>query len=180
MVSNYAVVSYTPTLGVLMNARQALVVPTHKNSKVVLAAVSRPFTTKWASLPSVHKEVECVRNAIPSVNSIFYLGDVEAQRLVSHAPTAKAILEHLPSASVLHLACHGHQNAFRPLQSGFVVQDTMLTVGDLMSLNLKNAFFAFLSACETAKGDKAQPDQVIHLAAAMLIAGFKSVVGTMW
>jgi CHAT domain-containing protein len=37
-----------------------------------------------------------------------------------------------------------------------------------------------MSACETAKGDQKQPDQVVHLAAAMLFAGFQSVVGTMW
>jgi CHAT domain-containing protein len=49
-----------------------------------------------------------------------------------------------------------------------------------MSLNLPNAFLAILSACETAKGDASQPDQSVHLAAAMLYIGFKSVVGTMW
>jgi CHAT domain-containing protein len=60
------------------------------------------------------------------------------------------------------------------------MQDTLLTVSMLMELNLPNAFFAFLSACETAKGDSAQPDQVIHLAATMLYVGYRSIVGTMW
>jgi CHAT domain-containing protein len=55
-----------------------------------------------------------------------------------------------------------------------------VTVSKLMRLNLDKAWFAYLSACETAKGDKEQPDQVVHLAAAMLHAGFKSVVATMW
>jgi CHAT domain-containing protein len=49
-----------------------------------------------------------------------------------------------------------------------------------MKLDLKDAVFAFLSACETAKGDTEQPDQAIHLAAAMLFVGFKSIVATMW
>jgi CHAT domain-containing protein len=49
-----------------------------------------------------------------------------------------------------------------------------------MKLDLKHAQLAFLSACETAKGDREQPDQAIHLAATMLFVGFKSVIGTMW
>jgi hypothetical protein len=50
----------------------------------------------------------------------------------------------------------------------------------LIELKLDDAFLAFLSACETAKGDKKQPDQAMHLAAAMLFSGFKSIVATMW
>jgi CHAT domain-containing protein len=55
-----------------------------------------------------------------------------------------------------------------------------LTVSKLMGLDLNQAWFAYLSACETAKGDAKQPDQGVHLATAMLFAGFKSVVATMW
>jgi CHAT domain-containing protein len=39
---------------------------------------------------------------------------------------------------------------------------------------------AFLSACETAKGDEGTPDEAMHLAAAVLFAGFRGVVATMW
>jgi CHAT domain-containing protein len=60
------------------------------------------------------------------------------------------------------------------------MRDKLLTVQDLMHLKLPYAFFAFLSACETAKGDCNQPDQAIHLAACMLALGFQSVIGTLW
>jgi CHAT domain-containing protein len=66
------------------------------------------------------------------------------------------------------------------LESGFTMQDDMLTVSKLMSLKLPKAFLAVLSACETAKGDASQPDQAVHLAATMLYVGFRSVIGTMW
>jgi CHAT domain-containing protein len=49
-----------------------------------------------------------------------------------------------------------------------------------MDIKLENAFLAYLSACQTATGDREQPDQAMHLAAAMLYSGFKSVVATMW
>jgi hypothetical protein len=84
------------------------------------------------------------------------------------------------TANIVHLACHGIQDIGDATQSGFCLGDGRLTIAKLMELKLDNAFLAFLSACETAKGDKQQPDQAMHLAAAMLFSGFKSVVATMW
>ena len=81
---------------------------------------------------------------------------------------------------MLHLAYHGHQILQNPLSSGFVMSDRMLTVKELVGLYLPRAFFAFLSACEIAKGDEKQLDQEIHSAATMLFAGFKSVIEAMW
>jgi CHAT domain-containing protein len=86
----------------------------------------------------------------------------------------------LSRTDIVHLACHGVQDRQDPLQSGFCLSDGKLTVSELMNIKLDRAFLAFLSACETAKGDQDQPDQAIHLAAAMLFCGFRSVIGTMW
>ncbi|KAN0077991.1 hypothetical protein V8E55_010048 [Tylopilus felleus] len=44
-----------------------------------------------------------------------------------------------------------------------------------MRYDLQQAQFAYLFACHTTVGD-----EVIHLAAAMQFAGFRSVIGTMW
>jgi CHAT domain-containing protein len=86
----------------------------------------------------------------------------------------------MQKANIVHLACHGIQDGSDATQSGFCLGDGRLTISNLMKLELDNAFLAFLSACETAKGDKEQPDQAMHLAAAMLFSGFKSVIATMW
>jgi CHAT domain-containing protein len=61
-----------------------------------------------------------------------------------------------------------------------MLQDGRLTIKEIMQLNLPRAALAFLSACQTAKGDKNAPDQAVHLAASMLFCGFRSVIGTMW
>jgi CHAT domain-containing protein len=46
---------------------------------------------------------------------------------------------------------------------------------------MKNSMkLAFLSACETAKGDATTPDEAMHLAASLLFAEFGGVVATMW
>ena len=177
--SDYFVPSYTPTIGALLNARQQLPSIRVSEARILLAAVSQPF--KWSQLPCVAEEVRQIRQAIPSQVPVDLLGDVQCAEIKPYsAPTASAVLKKLPEVTIMHFACHGHQNSDNPLESGFVMQDKMLTIARLMSLNLDGAFLAFLSACETAKGDKAQPDQAIHLAAAMIFAGFKSVVGTMW
>jgi CHAT domain-containing protein len=88
--------------------------------------------------------------------------------------------DRVKSANFVHLACHGIQDPTNALESGFYLHDGMLTISKLMELKLDQPWFAYLSACETAKGDAEQPDQVMHLAAAMLFAGFQSVVATMW
>jgi CHAT domain-containing protein len=81
--------------------------------------------------------------------------------------------------NVLHLACHGVQHTV-PLKSSFILEDGALSIWDLMKLDLPQAALAFLSACQTAKGDSSQPDQAVHLAASMLFCGFRSVIATMW
>jgi CHAT domain-containing protein len=86
----------------------------------------------------------------------------------------------LEEANIVHLACHGIQDSSDATQSGFCLGDGRLTIEKLMDIKLENAFLAYLSACQTATGDREQPDQAMHLAAAMLYSGFKSVVATMW
>ena len=43
-----------------------------------------------------------------------------------------------------------------------------------------DAEIAFLSACKTAVGDEKVPEESVHLAAGMLVVGFKGVIATMW
>jgi CHAT domain-containing protein len=90
------------------------------------------------------------------------------------------IVEEMEDATVIHLACHGRQDPEEPLASGFLLRDGSLTVSHVMQLKLQKTHFAFLAACESASGDREQPDEAIHLGAAMLFMGVKSVVGTLW
>jgi CHAT domain-containing protein len=99
---------------------------------------------------------------------------------VSGNTTIAGTCEVMQDASIVHIACHGKQDPENALRSGFCLGDGRLTISNLMELKLDNPYLAFLSACETAQGDKAQPDQVMHLAAGMMFAGFKTVIATMW
>lgn len=124
-------------------------------------------------LPNVEQERNTVRDTLLKAG-------VQSQTSSDWQTTKEAVASRLPQASIAHFACHGVQDSDNPLQSGFCLQDGVLTVADLMHLHLPNAVFAFLSACETAQGDREQPNQAIHLCAALLFCGFKSVIGTMW
>jgi CHAT domain-containing protein len=129
---------------------------------------------RFTALPGVQTEIDLVSGIALGAGSC-------PTTLSSGEATKEEIFDALQSANIVHIACHGTQNALDPLQSAFHLgNDRSLTVSDLMKLDLKHAQLAFLSACETAKGDRSQPDQAIHLAAAMLFVGFRSVVGTMW
>jgi CHAT domain-containing protein len=125
------------------------------------------------TIPGVDEEIRYV-SAVAKENNIGIGHQQTGCTTVAHTAAA------MQTANIVHLACHGVQDETNATQSGFCLGDGRLTILKLMELKLDHAFVAFLSACETAKGDKAQPDQAMHLAAAMLFSGFKSVVATMW
>jgi CHAT domain-containing protein len=164
--SDYFVSTYIPSIGALLHARKTFKPVRRVHADTLLVAVEHPF--EGTTLPWTSNEASVVHNLVsPSVRVI-------------PASRSADVLGHIRSTSILHMACHGTQNLAEALESGFFLEDELLPVSKLMQLNLSQAFLAVLSACETAKGDAAQPDQAIHLAATMLFAGFKSVVATMW
>jgi CHAT domain-containing protein len=162
--------SYTPTISALQRARKnATDLP---RDVVKLALVSESSAPGVDPLPQVDEEVR----------SIGQLAQAQSVRVatVQTPATSNDVIKSIKTANIVHMACHGIQNRSNALKSGFCLHDGDLTVSRLMKLKLERPLLAFLSACETARGDSRQPDQTIHLAAAMLFGGFQSVVATMW
>ncbi|TFK72314.1 hypothetical protein BDN72DRAFT_792696 [Pluteus cervinus] len=86
----------------------------------------------------------------------------------------------MEDASWVHFACHGVAKPF-PMDSALILaNDTRLTLGELSEMSLPHAQFAFLSACQTAKGHDEVPEHCAHLSVGMLACGYRSVIGTMW
>jgi hypothetical protein len=169
-LTNYAVSSYTPTLSALLEAQTATSGSDRRNSANALV-VSVPEAPGLSSLPNARVESSLIQETIPSA---------QITALSNEQANIARVLEALPGASVLHLACHGHQSQDDPLTSGFSLRDGRLTLKRLTQLHLPRAELAYLSACETASTDEYQPDEAINLAATMLYVGFKSVIATMW
>lgn len=162
-VSDYVVSSYTPTLTALLGD-----MPLPSNPFKVVAVIQRD-TPGQTSLPSVADELRKIEDHVPN------------QSLVKLKPGyVEEVISHLPTTSIAHFACHGQQNIHNPLESALLLQDGRLKVSQIMQNPMPDAMLAFLSACETAMGDKNLPDEVIHLGATLLFAGFRGVVATMW
>jgi CHAT domain-containing protein len=171
--ADYVVSSYTPTVTTLLRAQRASAPLRRDHLSVTLVAEKRAQDTTLLTIHGVDEEIENVAAVTQSRN----VQNIHQQVGSTTVTGTSAMMQ---AANIVHLACHGIQDTGNAMQSGFCLGDGRLTIAKLMELKLDNAFLAFLSACETAKGDKEQPDQAMHLAAAMLFSGFKSVVATMW
>lgn len=85
------------------------------------------------------------------------------------------------TANWVHFACHGMQSFAEPTESCLLLSGlSRLTILETIKLDLKNAELAFLSACDTATGDQDLPEEAVHLAAGVLMAGYRAVIATMW
>jgi CHAT domain-containing protein len=109
---------------------------------------------QWNDLLSTREEASSVKSVLPAGAIVAIRSSDDSAVFDDHEITSGMLLQKLPEATFLHLACHGHQDPKNALQSGFVMSDEMLTIERLMQIPLPRAFVAFLSACETAKGDK--------------------------
>ena len=167
--SDYMISSYTPTLDTLLTPTP----PTTNDFKVVTIIQPDIPGKPHLSLPCTRKELQKIEQKVPS-QYLVRLGTAQE-------PTSiEKVLSNLSSASIAHFACHGVQNSQNPLDSALLLGDGDLKISKIMQLSMPSASLAFLSACQTAAGDREIPDEAMHIAATMLFAGFRGVVGTMW
>ena len=175
-MSDFFVSSYTPSLGALLDARAR---PTPTEIKI-LAAIQPNPRSGWSYLPEVKKELEEIVQSVPPEH-LLHLGDLDRPDFDGTHTTVKNVIDKLPEAGVLHLACHGTQDMADPLSSGFILANgERLTVEELIKHRFPNAHTAILSACHTASNDTEQPDESVNLASAMLFLGFQSILATKW
>ncbi|KAF8157609.1 CHAT domain-containing protein [Mycena galopus ATCC 62051] len=168
-LSDYVISSYIPTLDTLLASPPPEV---HEPKMLAVAQPEMPGDHRL-DLPFALKELDMIERHVPTT-WLTKLGTKEEPTSVGR------VLSLLPDASFVHFACHGSQDLVNPLESALLLGDGDLKVSKIMQNPIQNASLAFLSACETAKGDEKVPDEAIHLAATLLFAGFRGVVGTMW
>jgi CHAT domain-containing protein len=105
------------------------------------------------------------------------------ERTIFLHPTKVDVMEEIRRCSIAHFACHG-EVASDPSMSRILLSDwetTPLTVAEVALVTLKNPQLAYLSACHTANTRRLELlDEAIHLARAFQLAGFPSVIGTLW
>jgi CHAT domain-containing protein len=167
-ISDYLVSSYTPTLTTLINATE-----NHRTRGKFrgLLAVSQPNTPGQSPLPSTSVELAQIKRRSRGFG---------VQTLVGPAALVEKVIEGMEAHSWVHLACHAIQDTVRPTKSALCLHNGNLELSAIITKSFPNADFAFLSACQTATGDERLSDEAIHLAAGLMLAGYRGVIATMW
>ena len=166
--SDLYVTSYTPTLGALIASRESAVQMTDLS----------PLTP---SLLVVAQPDEYLRGVKQELKVLRAIG-IPVTSLVSAEATRATVIEGLQKHQLVHFACHGTLKPGKPFDAAFELHGgDRLALLDIIRSRLSIAEFAFLSACHTAElTDVENPDEALHLTAAMQYSGSRSVVGTMW
>ena len=171
-LANLYISSYTPTLTALIRARcHDLPHPASKGKRFV--GIGEATAKGENELVSVGAELEAVEHRVDGLAASF-------THIEGPESCIARVTEELGKNEWVHLACHGIPNREQPFESAFALSDGHFTIERIIQCQLRNAEFAFLSACQTTVGDEESADEVMHLASAMQFAGFHSVIGTMW
>ncbi|KAF9017929.1 hypothetical protein BDZ89DRAFT_993544 [Hymenopellis radicata] len=181
-VFDFVVSSYIPTLNsIIRSTPPTSSEDTTMDSTIKVLAVACPYAKGQVPIPDTEDEVTRVgRHVVPLLDQPATPVS-QYTALVKKTATAERVLEEMKEATWVHLACHGVQDATSPTSSALLLSDgTRLSLSDIAAEHLPRAEFAFLSACQTATGYDKIPSESLHLAAGMLLAGYCSVIGTMW
>lgn len=165
-VLDRVVSSYTPSLRMLRYTSQR---PDPPSDRRRLLVVAMPETPGLGPLPGARLEA-----------SILDVLPVPSQVLAGAQATHDAVLRAIDDHAWVHFACHATQDRQDPSRGRLFLYDHPLTVLEISRLRLEYAQFAFLSACDTARGGLRLPDEALHLGGALQLAGYQHVIATLW
>ena len=167
-ISDYVVSSYTPTLAAIIGAHES-----HQAREKYrgLLAISQPSTPGQSALPNTEVELDIIKEQATKFG---------VRLLRGPKASMESVIEGMEAHSWVHLACHGVQDTIEPLKSAFCLHNKRLELSTIITKSFPYADFAFLSACQTAAGDEKLPEEAVHLAAGLMLAGYGSVIATTW
>ncbi|MFH8902692.1 CHAT domain-containing protein [Streptomyces coeruleorubidus] len=158
--------SYTPTLGSLLYARHR---PAPAPGDTSLIAVAVDAGDAYPRLTALDDELTATQQLSARRNE---LRDGQA--------TPQAVLAALRSHTHAHLACHGVHDRRDPSRSRLLLHTGDLTLSELAAERLTEAEFAYLSACHSAAPGQELVDEVISVASAFQLCGYRQVIGSLW
>jgi CHAT domain-containing protein len=169
-LSDFVISSYTPSLTALIEGFRS---PSKEQKVLQLLAVAQPTAIGQTPIPGTGKEIDRIQQ--------FAHGKLPVLRLDEHTATVERVKQGMRDSNWVHFACHGVQNVSDPTQSALLLAGSEhLTLSSIIQLALPHADLAFLSACQTATGDKSLEEESVHLAAGMQLAGYRGIIATMW
>lgn len=176
-VVDQVISSYTPTIKALAYSRERerhLRGANPESQKIMLVGMHETPGLDQGNLPGVAEEIDKL-NELLSPRTF---------TTVIQKPTRQAVLSALQDHQIAHFSCHGDVSTTNPSESRLLLhdwKDAPLTVSDLTAMNIPVPHFAFLSACHTASSRNFRLlDEFINLSSALQLAGYPSVIGTLW
>ncbi|KAJ7930357.1 CHAT domain-containing protein, partial [Mycena leptocephala] len=167
-LSDFLISSYTPSLTALIQGYRP---QSESQAGLQLLAVTQPSAEGQSYIPGTQEEIKCIEQHAK--------GKVPVLWLDTDMATIEKVQKGMKESRWVHFACHGVQST-SPTESALLAGSSRLTLSKIIQLSLPNADLAFLSACQTATGSQQLQDESVHLAAGMLLAGYRGVIGTMW
>ncbi|NUK21974.1 CHAT domain-containing protein [Streptomyces lunaelactis] len=151
--------------------RKSAVGACRKDEHRVLA-VAYPGTPGPEFLTNAVHEAKDVRGYFPG-STWTLLSEADA--------TPEAVIAKVAEQDVIHLSCHGFFDSAFPAQSGLALSSGWLTVRRVLTeLRIDREALVTLSACETARSGLAAGDELAGMTQAILTAGARCVVSSLW
>ncbi|MER6346503.1 CHAT domain-containing protein [Streptomyces sp. NPDC001595] len=191
--------SYVPTLGSLLHARETPASPADGMSLVAVAvdAVDRTGAVDLTGAVDATGAMDATGavdslGAVDAVNAYPPLAALDDELIATRQLSARrselrdaeatpeAVLAALRTHTHAHLACHGVRNPADPSQSRLLLHGGDLALRQLASERLRNAEFAYLSACHSAAPGKELADEILSVASAFQLCGYRQVIGSLW
>ncbi|KAJ6536121.1 CHAT domain-containing protein [Mycena capillaripes] len=169
-LSDFVISSYAPSLTALIEGFR---LPSKSPKAPQLLAVAQASASGQVHIPGTLEEISHIQRLAT--------GRLPVLRLDKNMATVESVKQGMIDSRWAHFACHGVQNVTTPTESALLLAgSSRLTLSNIIQLALPHADLAFLSACQTATGDKSLEEESVHLAAGMLLAGYRGVIATMW
>ncbi|KAJ7473037.1 TPR-like protein [Mycena galericulata] len=168
-LSDFLISSYTPSLTALIQGYRQ---QSESEVGLQLLAITQPSADGQSYIPGTQEEIQCIKQHAKGKVPVLWLDNEMA--------TIEKAQKGMKDSKWVHFACHGVQSS-SPTESALLLAgSSRLMLSNIIQLSLPNADLAFLSACQTATGSEELQDESVHLAAGMLLAGYRGVIGTMW
>ncbi|MEV1073748.1 CHAT domain-containing tetratricopeptide repeat protein [Micromonospora parva] len=167
-LSDRVVSSYTTTLRALIDARNLQSGPAPTDGRAVVIAMTE--TPGHATLPAAGIEADAVTPLLSG----------RPKRLAEEQATPVAVLNALRHAYSVHVACHAVIDMADPASGALLLAGGRLPVRAIAAQPRQRRSLAYLSACTTAFSHGLLADEAMHVASAFQLAGFGTVVGTLW
>ncbi|KAJ7461218.1 CHAT domain-containing protein [Mycena latifolia] len=168
-LSDYVISSYTPSLTTLI---QGFHPKSMSQERLKLLAVGQASRT-GPSMPGAKAELDGIERIVSA-------SGISVLRLEENSAIMASVERGMMDSIWMHLACPGVQDMAHPTESAFLLaENSRLTLSRILGLPI-HADLAFLSSCSTTKTSKnSKQDESVTLAAGMIFAGCRGVVGTM-